>query len=86
MPAHPRNTVGEVYRCPVCGAEVSVISTGAGQLAPRCCNRPMDLLARRHALYFCPVCGAEIMAVRGDTRGLEPRCCNLPMVLRKTAA
>ncbi len=80
------NLLGQVYRCPVCGAEVSVIRGGEGELAPRCCNQPMKLLARRHEVYYCPVCGAEVMVLRHGAGELAPRCCNRAMVCRGLAA
>jgi desulfoferrodoxin-like iron-binding protein len=81
-----RNLTGQVYRCPVCGAEVSVIRCGEGDLAPRCCNQAMALLPERHVTYFCPVCGSEIMVIRQGVGPLAPRCCNRPMVARGLAA
>jgi len=100
MPAPQRNLVGQVYRCLVCGAEVSVIRRGEGPLAPRCCNRPMSLLPQRHTWFVCPVCGSEVMVIRGgpgdpkypressaiSSDTLAPRCCNRPMIARKAAA
>ena len=80
------NTVGDVYRCDVCGAEVSVAKGGQGALAPRCCNEPMELLATRHATYLCPICGAELMVLNEGQGSLAPRCCNERMVRRKQAA
>lgn len=35
-------TVGEKYRCLVCGNEVVVTHSGAGTLV--CCGRPMELI------------------------------------------
>ncbi len=32
---------GEVYYCEICGAEVSVVTGGAGTLV--CCDQPMTL-------------------------------------------
>jgi len=86
MPRPSANLVGRVRRCLICGAEVSVIRAGDGELAPRCCNQPMVLLPQRHPTYRCPVCGAEIMVIRRGTGPLAPRCCNEPMVARGLAA
>jgi len=86
MPSARRNVVGQVYRCLVCGAEVSVVKAAEGELAPRCCNEPMGLLPQHHRSYFCPVCGAEVMAIRLGPGELAPRCCNQPMTLRKYVA
>ncbi len=80
------NKTGQAYRCPVCGAEVSVIRAGAGALAPRCCNRQMVLLQRLHATYVCPVCGSEVIVIREGSTMPAPRCCNRPMVRRALAA
>jgi len=80
------NVAGHVYRCLVCGAEVSVIRGGEGDSAPRCCNEPMTLLPRLHRTYFCPVCGAEVMVIRQGTALPTPRCCNCPMIAREMAA
>ena len=82
----PTSFTGQVYRCPVCGAEVSVIARGDGSLAPRCCNRTMALLSIRHDSYYCPVCGSEIMVLKRGTGDLVPVCCNQEMDLRAAAA
>ena len=86
MSMQQANTVGNVYRCDVCGAEVSVVKVGQGYLAPRCCNQPMQLLPTRHATYFCAICGSELMVLSEGQGELGPRCCNKPMVRRKRAA
>ncbi len=86
MPALRRNVTGQVYCCPVCGAELSVVRGAFGALAPRCCNTAMLLLPERHTTYVCPVCGAELMAIRDGAGPLAPRCCNTPMVRRRHAA
>ena len=80
------NVVGQVYRCEVCGAEVSVVRPGRGPLAPRCCNEPMKLLPTLHLTWYCPVCGAETMVIRLGGGELTPRCCNRPMIARQAAA
>jgi len=79
------NSVGQVYRCPVCGAEVSVIADGEGALAPRCCNRDMRLRPNRHDAYVCPVCGAEVMVLKESVGALTPFCCNEPMQVKQAA-
>jgi desulfoferrodoxin-like iron-binding protein len=86
MTTSPQNLVGQVFRCPICGAEVSVIRSADGKLAPRCCNQPMELLSTHHESFRCPVCGAEIMVIRRGRGALTPRCCNEPMVAREVAA
>jgi len=73
------NRTGQVYRCPVCGAEVSVIRGGGGVLAPRCCDQTMTLLPRLHVVYRCPVCGVEMMVLRWGAGEFAPRCCNRTM-------
>jgi desulfoferrodoxin-like iron-binding protein len=72
---------GQVYRCAVCGAEVSVIRSGKGNLTPHCCNQPMLLQASLNPIYSCPVCGAEVMVTRKGKGALTPRCCNRFMEL-----
>jgi len=84
--AKPQNTVGQVYRCLVCGAEVTVIEGTRGELAPRCCNEPMRLLPQLHRAFRCPVCGAEIIVVHQGPGPLTPQCCNEPMEVIKAAA
>ena len=86
MSPQQRNLTGQVYRCPVCGAEASVIRGGLGALAPRCCNTAMELLAEPHTTYVCPICGSELMVIRDGIGPLTPRCCNRPMVPRRRAA
>lgn len=74
---------GQVFRCSVCGAEVTVIRGARGAVfAPRCCNRAMVLLRRRTVGYRCPVCGSEVVVIRQGDGELRPRCCNREMVLR----
>lgn len=75
------NVAGTTFRCPVCGAECTVIAPRMGNFTPRCCNRPMVALRRRAVFYRCPVCGAEIMAVRRGAASFAPFCCNKPMDL-----
>ena len=82
MSTAQRNILGQVYRCEVCGAEVSVAKGGRGALTPRCCNEPMALLGQRQSAFLCPVCGAELLVLSEGPGTLAPRCCNLPMVRR----
>jgi desulfoferrodoxin-like iron-binding protein len=80
------NVAGQVYRCLVCGAEVSVIKGGEGRLTPHCCNQPMQLQSRLNLVYRCSVCGAEVMVIFTGQGKLTPRCCNQYMrVLPKAA-
>lgn len=81
-----RNVLGQVYRCLVCGAEVTVIKGAPGELAPVCCNQQMNLLPQRHRAFHCPVCGAEIVVIRQGPGELGPVCCNRPMDAMKPAA
>jgi len=74
-----RGPRGRVYRCPVCGAEVAVLSPRMGGFAPRCCNTDMAPTDRRVAFYYCPVCGAEIAVLREGRGEFLPRCCNTDM-------
>ncbi|MFQ5586384.1 MAG: hypothetical protein ACE5GF_06150 [Thermodesulfobacteriota bacterium] len=73
------NTLGNVYRCPVCGAELSVIRAGGGRLAPVCCNRRMELLERVNKVYLCSICHCEVMHIVEGGGSLSPNCCNQPM-------
>jgi len=82
----PQNTIGQVYRCLICGAEVTVIEGARGKLAPRCCNEAMTLLPQLRRAYCCPVCGAEIIVVRQGPGLFAPQCCNEPMQIIKVAA
>lgn len=84
--ARPRNTIGQVYHCPVCGAEVTVIAATRGELTPHCCNEAMSLLPQLHRAFHCPVCGAEIIVVRQGPGELTPHCCNCPMSVVDVAA
>jgi predicted RNA-binding Zn-ribbon protein involved in translation (DUF1610 family) len=79
------NVSGVVYRCPVCGAEVTAVGSRMGEFTPRCCNRPMRRMSQRATLYDCPVCGAAIVIVRKGRGRFEPRCCNHPMAERRAA-
>ena len=72
---------GQVYRCPVCGAELSVLADRAGDFAPVCCSRPMEPQDERLAFYVCPVCGAEIGVVHAGESSFRPRCCDTEMRL-----
>jgi ribosomal protein L37AE/L43A len=67
---------GVVYRCPVCGAELTVVARRTGVFAPRCCNQPMQPRPQRLAFYACPVCGSELVVVRQGPGEFTPRCCN----------
>ncbi len=75
------NKIGSVYRCPVCGAEVSVMRHGGGSLGPFCCNVAMELTDQINLIFRCPLCGSELMVIK-DTEegGLEPYCCDNPMM------
>ena len=84
--ARPQNPLGQAFRCPVCGAEVTVIQGAPGELAPRCCNQPMVRLPGLRRAFRCPVCGAEIIVVKQGPGPLEPHCCNQPMAPVQAAA
>ena len=81
VPMKSLNIAGQVYYCPVCGAEVSVIRAAEGKLTPHCCNQPMLLKSKLNSIYRCPVCGAEVMVTFSDQGELTPRCCNRFMQL-----
>ncbi|MFQ5329764.1 MAG: hypothetical protein ACE5D4_07235 [Thermodesulfobacteriota bacterium] len=73
------NVLGSVYRCPICGAELSVIRPGRGHLSPICCNKKMELLETVKPVYCCQICKCEVMHVVVKAGGLRPACCNQPM-------
>ncbi len=77
---------GTLYRCPVCGAEATVLAERIGEFRPRCCNREMAPLGERVAFYYCPVCGAEIAVIKQGEGRFEPWCCNRPMVRERAEA
>jgi desulfoferrodoxin-like iron-binding protein len=72
---------GTVYFCPVCGAEITVLTAGHGNFGPRCCNKPMDPKQNLVRFYICPVCGAEIAVLREGKHDFHPCCCNMEMEL-----
>lgn len=74
--------LGQVYRCSVCGAEVTLIRPGGAAPVPYCCNRPMDCLADPAPIFRCPICGAEIAVIRQGDGNLTPYCCNRLMLRR----
>ena len=77
---------GRVYRCPICGAEITVLAHQVGDdFKPRCCNRPMMREQRQVVFYRCPVCGAEIGALRPHGPDFNPRCCNRDMIMEEAA-
>jgi len=75
------NPRGMIYQCPVCRAELVVLSRQTGDFAPRCCNTDMAPLSRRAVFYVCPVCGAEIVELKDGGKRFRPRCCNTDMLL-----
>ncbi len=75
---------GRTYRCPVCGAEVTVMVRHHGDFMPRCCNRAMIALKHRPAFMVCPVCGTQISVWNAFGGKFVARCCNMPM--RRVAA
>ncbi len=74
--------LGQVYRCPVCRAEILVIRAATAALDPHCCNRPMEP-TRVVPVYRCPVCGAEVAVLRQGDEAPELVCCNRPMEERE---
>ncbi|MBI5048836.1 MAG: hypothetical protein HZB54_07810 [Deltaproteobacteria bacterium] len=77
-----KNMIGHVYRCHICGAEVSVIKGSNGRLKPVCCNTEMIMLKTINAVYVCSVCFSEIMVIKDNTKNLQPSCCNNKMKIR----
>jgi len=72
---------GRVYRCPVCGAELTVLGSKVGRFKPRCCNTDMELSPGKLQFYICPVCGAEVALLGTHADAFAPRCCNTAMLL-----
>ena len=70
---------GTMFRCPVCGAEITQLRPAPEGFLPRCCNVAMVRLERQAVFYRCPVCGAEVAALRPASPGFFPRCCNTDM-------
>ena len=70
---------GDVYKCPVCGAELSLVRVVGKGPTPRCCNTEMELTGRVNPVLVCPVCGCELMVIRGEVSSIAPRCCNTSM-------
>ncbi|MEE8574211.1 MAG: hypothetical protein V3T30_02260 [Thermodesulfobacteriota bacterium] len=71
---------GSVFRCPICGAEVSVMRRGKSAPGPHCCNEPMELIEEINAIYRCPVCKSEIMVIAEMSKSLNSKCCNRKMI------
>lgn len=76
-PAAPR---GQVFRCPVCGAEVVVLTAAGSSFRPRCCNVAMLPQAPGVRFFRCPDCGAEVAVLHDGGGTFRPRCCNKAMV------
>lgn len=76
--------LGQVYRCPICGAEVTVLAAHVGEFHPVCCSVAMQS-AGGAVLYVCPVCGAEIAVLRSGMGKFEPVCCSVAMQVRQAA-
>ncbi len=77
-------SLGLVYRCGVCGAEISILVSRHGVFAPRCCNTDMIAQSRRVTFYVCPRCGAEVGLIGSGRTGapaknFQPRCCAMDM-------
>ena len=71
--------MGQVMRCSVCGAEITVIRLGGGELAPHCCNKPMDSVEEVQEMFVCPVCGSQVARVRRGEGVMRIVCCNREM-------
>jgi DNA-directed RNA polymerase subunit RPC12/RpoP len=78
---NPNSPRGAVYRCEICGAEVTVLARQTDRFHPRCCNTDMVPKGSPVAFYLCPLCGAEIAVLKSGGREFLPRCCNRAMVL-----
>lgn len=71
---------GLVCRCPLCGAEIAIISYRMGEFKPRCCNTDMIPQRRKLTFYRCEVCATEIAVLGEESSTFEPICCNTAMV------
>ncbi len=71
---------GDVYFCPVCGAEMTVLNGKGGDMELHCCNVPMELVERNIVFFYCPDCAAEVTLLRGQEDNLDLHCCNKPMI------
>jgi desulfoferrodoxin-like iron-binding protein len=80
---HPR---GLVYRCEICGAELTVLAFAMGVFEPVCCNAPMQPKPQRVTFYRCDVCGAEIAVIKAGPGEFSPVCCDQPMTREAPAA
>lgn len=67
---------GRVYKCPVCGAETTVIKPKSDDLELHCCNTFMKIQPRINKSFKCKTCKSEIMVIRNDDANLDPHCCN----------
>lgn len=76
------SALGTVYRCPICGAEVTVVVGRIGHFTPVCCNVAMLPKRDRAPVYYCPRCGAQIAVLHRTQGQFEPVCCAIPMVRR----
>ena len=56
----------QIYRCPLCGQVVEVLSGGSGELV--CCGKPM-LLLDEHTAALDPKTAAMVMAIVADKMG-----------------
>ena len=74
------STKGMVYRCPLCGAEVTVLGNAMGEFSPRCCDCAMEPRDELVAFYVCPHCGSEIAVLQKGEGEFLPRCCDSPML------
>jgi len=76
-----RPVKGTIFRCAVCGAEITVVRGGGGSIAPVCCNQPMNRREGLMHIYHCDVCGAEVAVLVGEEKEMKLVCCNEPMKL-----
>ena len=72
---------GNVYRCPLCGAEVTVLAYKSGDFDPHCCNVEMVLTKSNVVFFYCTECAAEVTLLHGEEQRLDLHCCNKPMVV-----
>ena len=73
---------GQVFVCPNCGSELTVVRAGGRVPTPRCCNRAMVLRERLGRVFYCANCGAEVTVIREGGAVPRPWCCNRSMLLK----
>jgi len=76
---------GQVLVCPVCKAEITILSGKSDTFVPICCQVEMQPL-KKLAFYRCEICGAEIAVLIDNSDTFTPICCNEVMQKERLAA